>query len=54
MHLTQEALARVLGVDVRSVIRYEMGQSRVPKVTAIAMTCLAKHKRGKTKNAAKH
>ncbi len=49
MHLTQEALARKLGLDVRSVIRYEMGQSKVLKVTAIAMTCLAEHKRGKTK-----
>jgi hypothetical protein len=40
---TQYAAARVLGIGRRSVIRYALGQKRVPTVVARLLELLNKH-----------
>jgi DNA-binding transcriptional regulator YiaG len=39
--LSQEALARLLAVSVRTIARWEMGSTRIPNYLALALDGLA-------------
>jgi transcriptional regulator with XRE-family HTH domain len=41
--LTQRQFAARLGIAALSLLRYENGQRRIPKVLAIAARCVADH-----------
>ena len=43
MRLTQVRLAKLIGVSTRQIIRYEMGQSKIPNPVAILIDLLDIH-----------
>lgn len=44
--LTQEQMAKKLGLSTRALGRYELGQRRITKILIIAARCLAYHQAG--------
>jgi len=44
---TQASLALALGVHVRTVWRWELGETVIPKVVEVAVRCIAEHAKPK-------
>jgi plasmid maintenance system antidote protein VapI len=43
LDMTPPAMAKLLGIDRRTVLRYVKGDFPIPEVIAIAVTCIAEH-----------
>jgi len=47
IELSQRSAARLIGINERTMRRYCAGESRIPRVVELALTCLVQHKDGK-------